>query len=50
MAQETSDMGGYLSHFRALHPDGAGTKVLASVYGFEAVTRTSRRADAHRAG
>jgi carbon-monoxide dehydrogenase large subunit len=32
-----ANMGGYLSTFAPFIPTGAGTKVLASVYGFEAV-------------
>jgi carbon-monoxide dehydrogenase large subunit len=32
-----ADMGGYLSTFAPAIPTGAGTKVLASVYGFQAI-------------
>ena len=32
-----ADMGGYLSTFAPFIPTGAGTKVLASVYGFQAI-------------
>ncbi len=32
-----ADMGGYLSTFAPYIPTGAGTKVLASVYGFQAI-------------
>ncbi len=32
-----ADMGGYLSTFAPFIPSGAGTKVLASVYGFQAI-------------
>ena len=46
-----ANMGAYLNTFAPFIPTGAGTKVLASVYGFEAIhAQVHRRDDQHRAG